>query len=174
MTKLAQRLAIVAVATLGLFGGTASAQKTVVVDVNVVVQAMPEYVTAMKQLEGQKKIWTDTLQTMQTAYKAKLEAYSKVGESASPEFKKKSQEDMAAMEQQFIAYRDSKFNQQDGELIQEQAKLLKPIQEKLTAALQAYAKKEKYAMILPKSATIYTEDALDQTTKFQDYLKAQK
>ena len=174
MTKLAQRLAIVAVATLGLFGGTASAQKTAVVDVNSVVQGMPEYSDAMKQLEGMKKMWTDTLQNMQTAYKAKLEAYSKVGESASPEFKKKSQDDLAALEQQFAAYRNAKLDPQEGELAQAQAKLLKPIQEKLTGALQGFAKKEKLGMILPKTSTIYVEDAMDQTAKFTDYLKAQK
>jgi outer membrane protein len=172
MIKLAPRLAVVALVTLGMFVGTAHAQKIGVVDVNTVVAAMPEYQAAMKTLEDTKKIYSDSMKLMQSAYSAKLDAYSKVGETASADFKKKSQEDLAGLEQAFTKYRDSKFGQ-EGELAQQQVQLLKPIQEKLTKTLSAYAKKEKLAVIIPKASTIYVEDAIDLTTKFQEYLKAQ-
>ena len=161
-----------AIAAVALFGGSASAQKVAVVDAVSVVSGMPEYQAANQKLEAQRAIWMDTIKTMQTQYQAKMDAYSKVGETASADYKKKAQEDLASLEQAFTKFRDSKFGQ-DGEIAQMQAQLMKPITEKVQAALQSYAKKEKIGLILPKTATIYVEDALDLTAKFTEYLKAQ-
>jgi outer membrane protein len=172
MTKLAQRLAVAGLAVLSLFGGTVSAQKVAVVDAVSVVSSMPEYVAANQKLEAQRAIWMDTIKTMQTQYQAKMDAYSKVGETASADYKKKAQEDLAGLEQAFTKFRDLKFGQ-EGELAQMQAQLLKPITEKVQTALQSYAKKEKIAIIIPKTATVYVDEAMDLTAKFTEYLKAQ-
>ena len=172
MTKLALRLTVVAFLALGLFSGSVRAQKIAVVDVNAVVAAMPEYIAAQKRLDEMKAIYSDTIKMMQNTYAAKMDAYSKVGETATPEFKKKSQDDLAGVNDQFLKYRDSKFGQ-EGELAVLNLQLLKPIQDKLTTTLASYAKKEKLTAIFPKTATVYVDPALDLTTKFQDYLKAQ-
>jgi Skp family chaperone for outer membrane proteins len=172
MTKLAQRMAVAALAVVGLFGGSANAQKVAVVDAVSVVSSMPEYVSANQKLEAQRTIWMDTIKTMQTQYQTKMETYSKVGETASAEFKKKAQEDLAGLEQSFTKFRDSKFGQ-EGELAQMQAQMMKPITEKVQAALQSYAKKEKISIILPKTATVFVDDAVDLTAKFTQYLKSQ-
>lgn len=173
MTKIAQRLALVAIAVLGLFTGTAHAQKFAVVDVNAVVQSLPDYLTATKKIEDTRMMWMDSLKMMQSAYSAKMDAYAKVGDLTNPDAKKKRDEDIAQLEQAFTRFRDAKFGQ-EGELAQMQASMLKPVQEKLTSSLAAFAKKEGIAVIFPKSATVYAAEANDCTTKFQAYLKGGK
>ena len=173
MRKLAQQMALGAIMAFGLFTGAAYAQKIGVVDINIVVQGMPEYTTANNQIEAQKKADMDTIQTMQTEYQTKLDTYQKLGETASPDFKKKEQADLDSLQAVFTKFRDDKFGQ-TGELAQLQANLMKPITDKLQNALASYARKEKLMVILPKTgATVYADPTIDYTTKFQDYLKAQ-
>lgn len=179
MTKFVQRaasrfalLGLVSLAMIFGAGTTARAQKLGVVDVQAVLTGMPEVQAANTKLEAQRQIWLDTLKTMQTQYQAKLDTYSKVGETGTPEFKKKAQEDLAGLQESFTKFQNAKFGQ-EGELAQMQTQMLKPIYEKVQTKLSAFAKKDKLDVIFQKSSTVFTADAVDVTTKFQDYLKAQ-
>src|SRR5438045_6106555 len=134
MTKFVQRLAVLSLVGLGIFTGSASqAQKIGIVDLQVVLAAMPEVQAANQKLEAQRQLWIDTLKTMQTQYQAKLDTYSKVGETGTPEFKKKAQDDLAALQESFQKFQNAKFGQ-EGELAVMQQQMLKPIYEKLQTA----------------------------------------
>ena len=178
MIKISQRIAVstiaAAFAAFGLFAAPAHAQKGIgVVDVNAVVTAMPEYIAANQKIEAQRKIYMDTITSMQTTYKAKQDAYSKVNEMANAETKKKAQDDLDNLNQQFNTFREAKFGQ-EGELAKTQADLMKPITDKIQNNLEAFRKKEHLFLILPRTAAIALDTTeLDQTKKFQDYLKAQ-
>jgi Skp family chaperone for outer membrane proteins len=174
MTKFVQRVAFLSLMGLGLFAGTAAqAQKIAVVDLPTVLNSMPEVQAANQRLEAQRQLWIDTLKTMQTQYQAKLDTYSKVGETGTPEFKKKAQDDLAQLQESFQKFQTAKFGQ-EGELAVMQQQMLKPIYEKLQVTLGTFAKKEKYEAILQKSSTLFTTEALDATAKFQEYLKSAK
>ncbi len=172
MRKLAQRAALVAVMALGVSAGAAHAQKIGVVDINAVITALPEYQTANAQVQALSKKYQDSIQIMRTQYQATLETYQKLGETASPAFKQQETQTLDSMQNVFSKFQEDKFGQ-NGELAQMQTNLMKPITDKLTNALDSYAKKEKLAVILPKAgATLFADPAVDYTTKFQDYLKA--
>ena len=171
MTTLVRRSAITAVMALALFTHSAQAQKIAVVDINTVVAAMPEYQAANSKIEALRKVYTDTLQTMQTQYKTKVDTYSKLGETASADMKKKESDDLASLEQAYTAFQTSKFGQ-DGELAKMQTDLMKPITDKLKNALDAYRTKEKLSLILPQTAVVSFDPTLDQTAKFQAFLTA--
>jgi outer membrane protein len=176
MTKFVQRVAMLSLVAVGLVSGlmprTAAAQKMGIVDLQVVLAGMPEVQAANQKLEAQRQLWIDTLKTMQTQYQAKLDTYSKVGETGTPEFKKKAQDDLASLQESYQKFQTAKFGQ-EGELAAMQQQMLKPIYEKLQGALGVFAKKEKLEAIFQKSSTLFSTDAVDFTTKFQDYLKAQ-
>jgi outer membrane protein len=172
MTKFVQFTAMTAFMAFALFTQSAQAQKIAVVDVNAVVSAMPEYTSASTKIEGQTKAYTDSLQNMRSQYQATVETYSKLGETASADMKKKEQDDLAARQDAFTKFQEAKFGQ-GGELEKMKADLMKPITDKLQNTLNAFAKKEHYTMIIPKTATVFTDASVDVTTKFQDYLKAQ-
>jgi Skp family chaperone for outer membrane proteins len=94
-----------------------------------------------------------------------------MGDNVTAEYKKKSQDELQALQQTALAYQQAKFGQQ-GELAQLQQSLVEPIMTKLRNAIEAYGKKEKLTLIIDKSAAIYVDGASDVTTKFQDYLKS--
>lgn len=170
MKNLAQR-ALGLLAIMAVTVGAASAQKIAVIDTRTVLGAMPEAQAANTRLEATRKIWQDSLQTMETVFQTKADTYQKMGENVTPEYKKKSQEELQALQQTALAYQQAKFGQQ-GELAQLQQSLVEPIMTKLRNAIEAFGKKEKYTMILDRTAAIYVDGASDITTKFQDYLKS--
>jgi outer membrane protein len=170
MKNLAQRV-LGFLAVVALTAGAANAQKVAVIDSKVILAAMPEAQAANTRLEAARKIWQDSLQTMETVFQTKADTYQKMGDNVTPDFKKKSQEELQTLQQTAIAYNQAKFGQQ-GELAQLQAQLVEPIMTKLKNAIDTYGKKEKLTVILDKTATIYVDGASDITSKFQDYLKS--
>ncbi|HWF44828.1 MAG TPA: OmpH family outer membrane protein [Candidatus Kapabacteria bacterium] len=164
--------ALTAILTLAAFTGTASAQKIAAVDIKAVLTAMPEAQAADARIQATSKMWQDSLQTMRTQYQAKQDTYAKLGETASADYKKKEAEDLQSLADQFTKFQEAKFGK-EGELAQMQTQLLQPIYDKLRNALQSYAKKEKVAIIVDKSAAVFVDDAADLTAKFQEYLKSQ-
>ncbi len=174
MTKLVQSAAIVATLALSLISQPTFAQKDqkiAIVDVNAVVSAMPEYTAATQKVTALQNAYGDTIKQMQAKLQNTQETYSKLGETVTADAKKKEQDELNAQDQAMRAYYDSKFGAQ-GEIAQTQQNLLKPIQEKIKNALTGFAKKEHISMIVPANNVVYFDPALDQTTKFQDYMKA--
>lgn len=172
MRKLAQSAILAAVAMVGMSASSVYAQKIGVVDINAVVTSLPEYQTANAKIQAMTKQYEDSMQMMRTQYQAAAQTAQKLGETATPEFKAKEAAMLDSMQTVYTTFQESKFGQQ-GELAQTQANLMKPITDKLQAALESYAKKERLTIILPKTATVYDDPTIDYTTKFQDYLKAQ-
>lgn len=176
MKHLARGTAIASVMALSLISHSAFAQKeskVAVVDVNSVVASMPEYVSANKKVTDLQTQYNDSLKTMETRFQTTQDTYSKLGETASPEAKKREQDDLTAQQTAMRAFYDSKFGQQ-GEIAQMQQQLTTPILKKVKDALEGFAKKEHYTMIMPTGSLIYFDPTMDVTTKFQDYLKAAK
>lgn len=134
---------------------------------------MPEYQSATTKMDAMNKTYTDSLQAMRTKYQATSDTYAKLGATANDEMKKKEQDDLAAQADAFTKFQTEKFGQ-DGELAQMRQNLMKPITDKLQNTLDAFAKKEHYTMILPKTATVFADQSIDVTTKFQDYMKTQQ
>jgi outer membrane protein len=174
MTKFLQRSAITAVLAFAMFTQSAQAQalKIAVVDIQTVVTAMPEYVSATNKVEAQTKAYQDTLETMRTKYQATLDSYAKLGTTASDDMKKKEQEELQGLNDNFTKFQSSKFGT-GGELDQMKANLMKPITDKLQNTLDAYRRKEKLSIIIPKASLVSFDSEYDQTSKFQDFLKAQ-
>ena len=172
MTKFVQRSAITAVMALALFIQSAQAQKVAIVDINAVVSGMPEYLAATQKIDALSKAYTDSLQAMRTKYQATSDTYAKLGATANDDMKKKEQDDLAAQADNFTKFNQSKFGD-EGELAQMRSNLMKPIQDKLKNTLDTFRKKEKLSYILPQTAVVSFDPELDQTTKFQDFMKAQ-
>jgi Skp family chaperone for outer membrane proteins len=68
MKNLAQR-ALGLLAIMAVTVGAANAQKVAVIDTRTVLGAMPEAQAANSRLEATRKIWQDSLQTMETVFK---------------------------------------------------------------------------------------------------------
>jgi outer membrane protein len=179
MTKFVQKFAITAVMALAVFTQSAQAQKgetlkIAMVDVNTVVSTMPEYLDASQKIQTQTKAYQDSLQIMKTKFQTTKDTYDKLGAAASDDVKKKETEELTSLQDVYSKFYDEKFNQQTGELATMQQNLMKPILQKIQNALDAFRAKEHLSFIIPKGSVVSTDPAFDVTTKFSDYLKAQK
>jgi outer membrane protein len=175
MTKLVRQTAMTVIMALAMFTHSAQAQKEnkiAVVDFNIVVAAMPEYIAATTKIQNLTNAYQDSLKNMVTKYQATKDTYAKLETSASPETKKKAADDLQAIQDAANAFQQAKFGN-TGEIAQTQQNLMKPITDKLNNTIESYAKKEHLSLIIPKGQFMYADPATDATTKFQDYLKAQ-
>ncbi len=176
MTKIVRSTAITAIMAIALFTQSAQAQKgeqkIAVIDIQTVMTGMPEYTNASQKVEALCKTYQDTLAAMKAKYQTTMDTYSKLGETASADMKKKEQDELAGQADAYQKFNNDKFGQ-TGEIQQMSSNLMKPIQEKLKNSLDAYRKKEHLAYILPLPAVASFDPELDQTVKFTEFLKAQ-
>jgi len=154
-------------------GADAQAQKVGVIDSRQVLEAYPEYIAAMNRIQGIEKVWVDSLQMMSTQFKTKLETYQSVLDQLSPEKKKSAETELAALQESAQKFQQAKFGQQ-GELAQQQQQIVGPLFEKVRNLVGQYAKREKYTMIIDKSAAIYVDGGSDVTDKVAAFVKTGK
>jgi outer membrane protein len=151
-------------------GTDAQAQKVGVIDSRQVLEAYPEYIAAVNRIQGIQKLWEDSLTMMSTQFKTKLETYQSVLDQLSPEKKKSAEAELGALQETAQKFQQAKFGQ-NGELAQQQQQIAAPLFEKVRALVAQYAKREKYTMILDKSAAIYVDAGNDVTDKVAAFVK---
>jgi outer membrane protein len=165
--------AFAAVVMLLSSGADAQAQKIGIIDSRQVLEAYPEYVAAVQKIQGIQKVWEDSLQMMSTQFQTKYETFQSVLDQLSPEKKKSAEAELSTMREAAVKFQNAKFGQQ-GELAQQQAAIGGPLFEKVRGLVGAYAKREKYTLMLDKSAAIYVDGAADVTDKLVAYIKTIK
>ena len=174
MKNLAQMVGTGVIALTMLVAADSYAQvKIGIIDTRTVLSGLPEFTEAQQKVEGMKKTWEDSLNMIKVQFQAKSEGYAKIADTMSPEAKKKANEELTSMEANFNKFRDSKLGQ-DGELMQAQTSMLKPVFDKITNAISGFAKKEKLTVVLEKSSTLYMDPSYDMTEKFAAYVKGTK
>ena len=147
-----------------LFPALAMSQalKIAVVDVQKVILTVPDGKAAKAKLERNAKKKQKALDKQQKdllQMKEDLERKASLMAEAA-----KKQQVMAY--QQKVAKLQEDYMKMQQELKEQEAKTLKPIFDKVQKAIKAVAKKDKYTLVLEKTAgVLFAEDALDVTDK---------
>lgn len=156
---------------LMLTAGTLSvnAQKIAYVDVNAVLESIPEYKTAQTQLDQVAEQWK---QDIQAEYKKIEDMYRKFQAEEvllSEQAKKQREDEIVNKEKAVRDMQKSKFGM-DGELSKKRQTLVKPIQERVFKAIQNYATEKGYDFIFDKanSSMLFANEMHDKT---QDIIK---
>lgn len=158
-----------ALATLGI----ASAQKYCVIDSEKVFRSLDEYNKAMTQLDELGKSY-------QTAVDNKFKSVETLYNNYMAQRNNLSASSRAALEQQILQKEEEaqKYQQElfgeEGMLMKKRIELIKPIQEKVFAAIEAYAKANGYELVLDKASNasiLYFGSAVDHTDKIIEELK---
>lgn len=130
-----------------LAGGTANAQKIGYVDLQELMQLMPEYKKANTDMEAFGKSLEDELKKMSDEFQKKVADYQK-NEKTMPEairsVKQQELQDMQARIQDFQQSAQENIRKKEAEL-------LKPIIEKAKGAIALVAKEGGYAYIMDSS-----------------------
>ena len=141
------------IAALGCFVFGANAQKFGYVDTEYILGNMTEYKAAQKQLNELSGKWEADLKILKEEVDKMYKDYKAEEILLSPTQKKEREDAIVAKEEAMKKFEQEKFGV-NGELFKKRLELIRPIQEKISVAILAVAKKNGLDFIFDKSANM--------------------
>jgi outer membrane protein len=161
---------------VGMFLFSANAQKIAVVNLEEILQAMPEYRKAQDELEKISTAWRQEIANEQDKIKSMYNKYQAEQVLMNEDMRRAKEEEIMNKEKEVRDMQRDKFGP-EGSLFRKRQELVQPIQEKVFSAIDAYAKERAYDMIMEKSAAVgllFVSDAIDKTEDIMRRLNIKK
>ena len=159
-----KKIVIIAlILVLSSFG--AFAQRFAYVDSEYILKHIPEYNSSQKQLDALSAQWQKDVDARFAAIEALFKAYQADQVLLSDEMRKKREDEIIEKEKEAKEFQRVKFGF-EGELFQVRTKLIKPIQERVSKAIQGVADAQQLDMIFDKNSEItllYASPRLDKS-----------
>lgn len=134
-------------------GSLAQAQKFGYVDTEYILDMMPDYRSAQKQLDMMAEDWQKELDKKQETIDRMYRDLQAELVLLTEELRKKREQEIKDKEKELKDFRNQKFGY-EGELFKKRQELVKPIQDKIFVAVQNIAKKNAYDFIFAKSGEL--------------------
>ena len=153
-------------ALLVLSGFAVQAQQTVrigYVDMEYILQNVPEYQEASAQLEKKVQQWKREIESEMTRIDKMRQDLANERPLLTSELINDREDEIRFEEKKMLDYQQKRFGP-NGDLITQKLQLVKPIQDQVFVAVQEIAKARDYDLIFDKSAdvvTLYAADRLD-------------
>jgi outer membrane protein len=152
---------------------SAQAQRIAYVDVTAVLENMPEYQKAQEQLDKVATQWRQDIAVEQDRVKGMYSKYQAEQVLLSEEMKKQKEDEITAKEKELREMQRQKFGP-EGALFKKREELIKPIQDRVYAAIERYAQDKGFEYIFDKgsaSGMIYADKKNDKTEDLKNILK---
>lgn len=159
-----KRIVIIAVLLIFTTIG-AYAQRFAYVDSDYILKHIPEYNSSQKQLDALSAQWQKEVDTKFAGIEALFKAYQADQVLLSEEMRKRRENEIIEKEKEAKEFQRLKFGF-EGELFQVRTKLIKPIQDRVSKAIQAVAEAQQLDMIFDKNSEItllYASPRLDKS-----------
>jgi outer membrane protein len=147
------KIIIVFVAITFSFMPFLNAQRFSYVDTEYILEKMPEYKSAQKQLDDLADQWKKEIDGKVKEVDKLYKQYQAEQVLLPQEVRKKREEEILQKEDELNKYKESKFGK-EGELFVKRKDLVKPIQDKVFDAIQKLAKEEDMDFIFDKSGAV--------------------
>jgi len=134
-------------------GFTTFAQKFAFVDSDYILKHIPEYAAAQKQLAALTDQWQKEVDNRSQEIERMYKAYEADKVLMTADMKKRREAEIADKEKEVREFQRVKFGP-EGELAKKSDALIKPIQDKLSKAIQAVAESEDYDIIFDKNSEV--------------------
>jgi outer membrane protein len=144
-----RRVILIGFLVFAAFG--ASAQKFAYVDTEYILKHLPEYKSSQNQLNVLSQQWQKEVDANFTAIDKMYKSYQADQVLLTDDMRKRRENDIIEKEKDAKEFQRQKFGP-DGELFQTRTKLLKPIQDKVTAIIADLAKSKLLDFIFDKSS----------------------
>lgn len=167
-----KRLILTAI-LLAASAGMAFAQKYVVVDSEKIFKSIEEYNTALTTLDNLSKQYQTTVDAKFKEVESLYNTYMSQKASLSAQSRNAYEQEILAKEKSATEYQESIFGN-DGTIMKKRIELIQPIQKRVFAAIEQYAKAQGCDMVVDKAsnaAILYCSDALDCTNAVISLLK---
>lgn len=147
------------------------AQRYAIVDTKYILDKMPEYKDAQKQLDLTSAQWQKEIDDKQEVLSKMYKDYEAEQVMLSDDLKKKRQDELFNKEKEVRDLQRKRFGF-EGDLFKKRQELVKPVQDKVYNAIQQIAVNRMYDFILDKSEGITVIFADPKLDKSEDVLKA--
>jgi outer membrane protein len=152
---------------------TVSAQRYAVVDTKYILDKMPDYKTAQKQLDQTSVQWQKEIDDKQAVLDKMYKDFDGEQAMLTDDLKKKREDELFNKEKEVRDLQRKRFGF-EGDLFKKRQELIKPIQDKVYNAIQKIAVTRMYDFILDKSEGITVIFADPKLDKSEDVLKELK
>ena len=149
---------------------TADAQRYAIVDTKYILDKMPDYKTAQKQLDQISAQWQKEIDDKQAILDKMYKDFEGEQVMLSDDLKKKREDELFNHEKEVRDLQRKRFGF-EGDLFKKRQELIKPVQDKVYNAIQKIAVGRMYDFILDKSEGITVIFADPKLDKSDDVLK---
>ena len=164
-----KRILLLAVCSL-LFTAASQAQKYAVIDTKYILDKMPDYKAAQKQLDNFAALWQKEIDDKQKDLDKMYRDFEAEQVMLSEELKKKREDQLFVKEKEVRDLQRQRFGF-EGDLFKKRQELVKPVQDKVYNAVQKLAVQRGYDFILDKSEGITVIFADPKLEKSDDVLR---
>ena len=162
---------IILLAATGLLLSLAvHAQKYAIIDTRFILDRMPEYKTAQKQLDDIAAGWQKEIDEKQAALDKMYRDFDAEEVMLSEELKRKRQDQLFLKEKEVRDLQRQRFGF-EGDLFKKRQELIKPVQDRVYNAVQKISTQRGYDFVLDKSEGITIIFADPKLDKSEDILK---
>jgi outer membrane protein len=145
-------------------------QKYAIIDTRYILDKMPDYASAQKQLDDIAAGWQKDIDTKQSELDNMYKSFEAEQVMLSDDLKKKREDQLFNMEKDLRDLQRKRFGF-EGDLFKKRQELIKPIQDKVYNAVQKMASQRGYDFVLDKSEGITIIFADPKLDKSEDVLK---
>ena len=156
-------LVILLVSFLGM--SAVQAQKFAYVDSQYILDNIPEYKAAQNQLDALSKKWQEEIETKIAEVDKLYKAYQTDKVLMPEDLKQRKEEEIMQKEREVKELQKKRFGNK-GDLFKKREELVKPIQDKIFNAIEAFAKERGYAIVFDKAGgltMLYTDAKFDKS-----------
>lgn len=147
-----------------------NAQKYAVIDTRYILEKIPDYANAQKELDGIAANWQKEIDAMQSELDKMYKDYEAEQVMLSEELRKKREDQLFVKEKTLRDLQRQRFGF-EGDLFKKRQQLIKPVQDKVFNAVQKLAVQRGYEFILDKSEGITVIFADPKLDKSEDVLR---
>lgn len=141
---------------IGLFTASisiASAQRLAYVDSEYILKHIPEYTAAQKQLDDLSTKWQTEVDEQYAEIEKLYQAYQNDQVLLNEDMRRRREDEIVNKERQIKEFQRQKFGF-EGDLYKERIRLIDPIQDRVSKAIQDIAKSENLDLILDKGSEV--------------------
>ncbi|MGZ8524777.1 MAG: OmpH family outer membrane protein [Chitinophagaceae bacterium] len=153
-----------------LFTGLTQAQKYAIIDTRYILDKMPDYTLAQKQLDAIAANWQTDIDAKQSGLDKMYKDYEAEQVMLSEDLKKKREDQLFLKEKELRDLQRQRFGF-EGDLFKKRQELIKPVQDKVYNAVQKISTQRGYDFVLDKSEGITIIFADPKLDKSEDVLK---
>lgn len=140
------------------------AQRFAYVDSESILQRIPEYTAALKQLDNLSSKWQKEVDAQYEEIEEMYQAYQEDQANMNEQMRRRREDMIVNKEREAKELQRTRFGF-EGDLFKERERLLKPIETRVEKAVQAVAEKEGLDIILDKGTEtfLYSNPKLDRS-----------